>query len=83
MGIRKSIQPLKLGDELVVWLHVWSEVQIFLHVVQLMPLYPQTPSFLAAFKSRLVLPVWYQLTQVVMEKRPFKRVSCRRRATAK
>jgi len=37
-----------------------------LHMVQLMPL----PSSLALFKSRLVLPFWYQLTQVVLEKRP-------------
>ena len=28
------------------------------------------PSFLALFKSVLVLPFWYRLTQVVMEKRP-------------
>ena len=35
-----------------------------------MPLYPQTPSSLASFKSRLVLPFWYWLTQVVLEKRP-------------
>jgi len=42
-------------------------------MVQLMPLHPQTPSSLvslASFKSRLVLPFWYQLTQVVLEKRP-------------
>ena len=31
---------------------------------------PKTPSSLASFKSRLVLPFWYQLTQVVLEKRP-------------
>ena len=30
----------------------------------------QTPLSLASFKSRLVLPFWYQLAQVVMEKRP-------------
>jgi len=42
-----------------------------LHMVQLMPLYPQTPSSLASFKSRLVLPFWYRLTQVVLERRPF------------
>jgi len=36
------------------------------HVVQLMPL----PSSLASFKSRLVLPFWYRLTQVVLEKKP-------------
>ena len=28
-----------------------------LHMVQLMPLHPKTPSSLALFKSRLVLPV--------------------------
>ena len=40
-----------------------------LHMVQLMPLHPRTPSSLASFKSRLVLPFWYRLTQVVLEKR--------------
>jgi len=39
-------------------------------MVQLMPLHPETPSPLASFKSRLVLPFWYQLSQVVLEKRP-------------
>ena len=28
---------------------------------------PQTPSSPASFKSRLVLPFWYRLTQVVLE----------------
>ena len=41
-----------------------------LHMVQLMPLHPETPSSLASFKSRLVLPFWYWLTQVVLEKWP-------------
>ena len=41
-----------------------------LHMVQLMPLPSQTPSSLASFKSSPVLPFWYQLTQVVLEKRP-------------
>ena len=41
-----------------------------LHMVQLMPLHPKTPSPLASFKSRLILPLWYRLTQVVLEKRP-------------
>ena len=40
-----------------------------LHMVQLMPLHPRTPSSLASFKSRLVLPFWYGLTQVVLVKR--------------
>jgi len=39
-------------------------------MVQLMPLHPKTPSSLASFKSRLVLPFWYWLIQVVLEKRP-------------
>ena len=38
--------------------------------VQLMPLHPKTPSSLASFKSILVLPFWYRLTHVVVEKRP-------------
>jgi len=29
-----------------------------------------TPSSLASLKSRMVLPLWYQLTQVVLENRP-------------
>ena len=41
-----------------------------LHMAQLMPLHPKTSSFLASFKSRLVLPFRYRLTQVVLEKRP-------------
>ena len=31
---------------------------------------PKTPSSRAPFKSRLVLPFWYRLTQVVLEKTP-------------
>ena len=41
-----------------------------LHTVQLMPPHLRTPSSLASFKSILVLPFWYWLTQVVLEKRP-------------
>ena len=44
-------------------------------MVQLMPLHPKTPSSLASFKSRLVLPVWYWLTPVVLEKRSLNRFS--------
>ena len=46
-----------------------------LYMVQLMPLHPMTRSSLASFKSRLVLPFWYRLTQVVLEKRPLNRCS--------
>ena len=41
-----------------------------LHMVQLMPLNPKTPSSLASLKSRLVLPFWYRFTQAVLENRP-------------
>jgi len=30
----------------------------------------QTPSSLASLKSRLVLPFWYRLTEIVVQKRP-------------
>jgi len=38
-----------------------------LHMVQLMLLQPKTLLTLASFKSRLVLPFWYWLSQVVLE----------------
>ena len=42
-----------------------------LHVVQLMPLPSQNPpSSLALLKSRLFLPSWYRLTNVVLVQRP-------------
>jgi len=49
---------------------VWSEVQIVCVRSSWCHCRPKTPSSLATFKSRLVLPFWYQLTQVVLEKRP-------------
>jgi len=39
-----------------------------LRMVQLMPLHRKSPSSLASFKSRLVLPFWYRLSQVVLGK---------------
>ena len=38
-----------------------------LHMVQMMLMVPKTPSSLASFKSRLVLPVWHRLTKAVLE----------------
>ena len=52
---------------MLVWLSVWSEVQI---VCKLGPMHPKTLSSLASSKSQLVLPFWYWLAQVVLEKRP-------------
>jgi len=47
-----------------------NALSIHLHGIYKMPLHPKTPSSLASFKSKLVLPFWYRLTQVVLEKRP-------------
>ena len=44
-----------------------------LHMVQLMP---KTPSSLASFESSLVSPVWYRLTQVVVENRLLNTCRC-------
>jgi len=54
------------------WLSVWSEVQTCIwprwchcHALSLAPV-----------KARLVLPFWYRLTQVVLEKRPLNGCCC-------
>jgi len=60
----------KLSDEVSVWLFVWSEVQIVCLWFSWCHSHPQTPSSVASFKSRLVLPFSYWVTQVVLEKRP-------------
>ena len=48
---------------------------VCINMVQLLPLHPKTSPSLASFKSRLVLPFWYWLTQVVLEKRTLNRCS--------
>ena len=66
-GGRKGIQPVKkLSGGVLVWLSAWSEVQTCI-----------CPSWchchalsLASVKSRLVLPFWYQPTQVVPDRGP-------------
>jgi len=52
------------------WCSYLSAARCRLHVVQLMSMHPKTAPSLASFKSRLVLPFWYRLTQIVQEKRP-------------
>jgi len=72
LGIRKSIGPVKIefwGVDVVIYVERGADC---LHMAQLMPLHPKTPSSLASFKFRLVLPFWYQLTQVVLEENPIK-----------
>ena len=70
LGVRKSIRPVKIewwGDGVVICLEGGADCLM----VQLIPLHPKTPSYLASFKSRLVLSFCYRLTQVVLENRPF------------
>ena len=76
LGVSKSIRPVNIewwGVDVVICLEWGADC---LHMVQLMPLHPKTPSSLASFKCRLVLPFWYRLTQVVLEKRPLNECSC-------
>ena len=57
----------KLSSGVLAWLSVWSEVQtVCIWSSWCHRIHPQTPSSLASIKSRLVLPFWYQLTQVVL-----------------
>ena len=69
LDVRKSTWPVKIGwwgVGVVICLEWGTDC---LHMVQLMPLHSKSPSSLASFKSRLVLPLWYWITQVVPEKR--------------
>ena len=60
----------KQSGGVLVWLSVWSKVQTCLR-----PSWCHCHSLsLASVRFRLVLPFWYQLTWVVPEKGPFKRV---------
>ena len=54
---------------LLLLLSVWSEVQIVCIWSSWCHCHPKIPSSLASFKSRLVLPFWYQLTHVVLERK--------------
>ena len=56
----------KLSGEMLAWLSVWSKVQTCIW-----PSWCHCHSLsLASVKSRLVLPFWYRLTQVVLDKVP-------------
>ena len=70
LRVRKSIRPVTIewsGVGVVICLQRGADC---LHMVQLMPLHPKTPSSFVSFKSRLVLLFCYQLSQIVLEKRP-------------
>jgi len=61
---------VRFSDEVLVWLSVWSEVQIVCIWSSWCHCHPKTLSSLAWCKSGLILPFCYRLTQVVLEKRP-------------
>jgi len=67
LGGRKGIRPVKnLSGRVLAWLSVWSEMQTCMW-----PSWWHCHSLsLASVKSRLVLPFWYRLTRVVLEKGP-------------
>ena len=73
LGGRKGIRPVKKqSGRVLAWLSVWSEVQTCIW-----PSWCHCHSLsLAPVKSRLVLPIWYRLTQVVLEKSPLNGCSC-------
>ena len=68
LGGRKGIRPVKNSGGVLAWLSVWSKVQTCIwHCHSL---------FLASVKSRSVLPFWYLLTWVVLEKGPLNGCVC-------
>ena len=73
LGGRKGIRPVKkLSGGVLAWLSVWSEMHTCIR-----PSWCHCHSLsLASVKSRLVLPFWYQLTQVVQDKELLKGYVC-------
>jgi len=69
VGHREGYPACKSCDEVLVWLSAWREVQIVCIWSSWCHCHPKTPSSLASFKSRLVLPLWCRLTQVFFWKR--------------
>ena len=67
LGGRKGIRPVKkLSGGVLAWFSVWSEMQTCIW-----PSWCHCHSLsLASVKSRLVLPFWYRLTRVVLDKGP-------------
>ena len=65
LGGRKGMRPVKkLSGGVLAWLSVWSEVQTCIW-----PSWCHCHSLsVASVKSRLILPFWYLLTRVVLDK---------------
>jgi len=72
LGGRKGIRPVKT-EWWVAGMVICLERGADLHMAQLMPL-PLTVSCFS--KNRLVLPFWYRLTRVVLEKQPLNGCVC-------
>ena len=70
---QRAVKRVCVSVCVTVRLSVCSEIQIVGIWSSWCQCHPETPSTLASFKSRLVLPFWHQLTQVVPEKRPLNR----------
>ena len=73
LGGRKGIRPVKnLSGGVLAWLSLWSEMQTCIW-----PGWCHCHSLsLATVKSRLVLPFWYRLSRVVLEKGLLNRCVC-------
>jgi len=63
LGGRKDIRPLKnLSGGVLAWLSVWYQVRFAYGPAD------ATATHYLLLQYRLVLPFWYQLTRVVLEK---------------
>ena len=73
LGGRKGIWPVKkLSAGVLAWLSAWSKVQTCIW-----PSWCHCHSLsVASVKSRLVLPIWYWPTRVVLDKRPLNGCMC-------
>jgi len=72
LGGRKGIRPVKT-EWWVAGMVICLEWGADLHMAQLMPLLLTVSCF---SKNRLVLPFWYRLTRVVLEKQPLNGCVC-------
>jgi len=63
--VRKSMQPVKLSDEVLAWLSVCSEVQMICIWSSWCHCHPIISCFV---KIQNGLPIWCHLTQVVLER---------------
>ena len=59
-----------LSDEVLAWLSVWSEVHVVCIWSSLYHSIPKPHNLLPHLNPDWFLPFWYQLTQVILKKRP-------------